>query len=77
MASAKQHKPQKCPICGSPTEHAYRPFCSSRCANVDLSRWLGGRYVIEGGTADEDEDGDMPRTGEDLGTATDDESSDR
>ena len=37
-----------CPICGKPAEHATRPFCSSRCRDVDLNRWLSGRYVIPG-----------------------------
>ncbi len=37
----------KCPICGKPTDMAFRPFCSKRCADVDLSRWLGGVYRIE------------------------------
>ncbi|BAI76196.1 hypothetical protein AZL_d03700 (plasmid) [Azospirillum sp. B510] len=36
-----------CPICGRPTEPATRPFCSKRCADIDLSRWLGGVYRIE------------------------------
>jgi endogenous inhibitor of DNA gyrase (YacG/DUF329 family) len=35
-----------CPICGKDTAEAYRPFCSKRCADVDLSRWLGERYAI-------------------------------
>ena len=35
-----------CPICGKPTELRYRPFCSRRCADVDLSRWLSGGYAI-------------------------------
>lgn len=38
--------PARCPICHSDTVDAYRPFCSKRCADVDLGRWLGGRYVI-------------------------------
>ncbi len=37
-----------CPICGKPTEPAYRPFCSRRCADIDLARWLGGSYRIPG-----------------------------
>lgn len=37
----------KCPICGRPAEAALHPFCSKRCADVDLSRWLGGVYRIE------------------------------
>jgi hypothetical protein len=48
----------RCAICGKPVEHAYRPFCSRRCADIDLARWLGGGYVISGGSADADEDGD-------------------
>ncbi|MDH3231347.1 MAG: DNA gyrase inhibitor YacG [Alphaproteobacteria bacterium] len=36
----------KCPICGKPTAESYRPFCSGRCADVDLGRWLGGTYRI-------------------------------
>ena len=47
-----------CPECGDTTAHRYRPFCSKRCADVDLARWLRGDYAIAGGNADEDEDGD-------------------
>jgi uncharacterized protein len=35
-----------CPICGKPTVPATRPFCSRRCADVDLARWLGGTYRV-------------------------------
>jgi uncharacterized protein len=35
-----------CPICGKPAVFATRPFCSKRCADVDLHRWLGGAYAI-------------------------------
>ncbi|HXE87812.1 MAG TPA: DNA gyrase inhibitor YacG [Hyphomicrobiaceae bacterium] len=42
----KPAKPAKCPICGRPSEDKYRPFCSRRCADVDLSRWLSGGYAI-------------------------------
>jgi endogenous inhibitor of DNA gyrase (YacG/DUF329 family) len=54
---------RKCPICGRPTEAPFRPFCSRRCADLDLQRWLSGRYVIpavdderedEGPSADEE-----------------------
>jgi uncharacterized protein len=47
----------KCAICGKPETEAYKPFCSKRCADVDLSRWLKGGYAIPGAPADEDEDG--------------------
>lgn len=35
-----------CPICRKSVVQKYRPFCSKRCADVDLGRWLGGRYAI-------------------------------
>lgn len=35
-----------CPICQKPTEAKFRPFCSQRCADVDLAKWLGGDYAI-------------------------------
>jgi uncharacterized protein len=38
----------RCPICGEPTLRAHRPFCSKRCADVDLGRWLKGGYVVPG-----------------------------
>jgi hypothetical protein len=45
-----------CPECGRPSARDTYPFCSARCKNVDLSRWLTGAYVIPG-REDEDEDG--------------------
>ncbi|MGU3493324.1 DNA gyrase inhibitor YacG [Xanthobacteraceae bacterium A53D] len=50
-----QEKP--CPICSKPAVEKYRPFCSKRCADVDLNRWLTGAYAIPG-SAEEDEDGE-------------------
>ncbi|HEY2481862.1 MAG TPA: DNA gyrase inhibitor YacG [Caulobacteraceae bacterium] len=44
-----------CPICGKPATARFRPFCSQRCADVDLHRWLSGGYSIENGDRDEDE----------------------
>lgn len=38
----------RCPICQKPTAAAYRPFCSKRCADIDLAHWLRGDYVIPG-----------------------------
>ena len=40
-----------CPICGRCATAETRPFCSRRCADVDLSRWLSGRYAIPGAAA--------------------------
>ncbi|WP_412507014.1 DNA gyrase inhibitor YacG [Roseovarius sp. SYSU LYC5161] len=36
----------KCPICGKPAVARVRPFCSARCADVDLGKWLGGSYAV-------------------------------
>jgi endogenous inhibitor of DNA gyrase (YacG/DUF329 family) len=44
-----------CPICGKPAVENYRPFCSRRCADIDLNRWLSGVYVVPV-TDDEEED---------------------
>ena len=46
-------KPRKCPICGKATVEAYRPFCSKRCADIDLGKWLSGSYTIAGREEDE------------------------
>ena len=35
-----------CPICSGESAPAYRPFCSRRCADVDLARWLNGAYAV-------------------------------
>ncbi len=37
---------RRCPICVKPADDAHRPFCSRRCALIDLGRWLGGDYRI-------------------------------
>lgn len=44
-----------CPICGRPAASATRPFCSRRCADIDLNRWLTGVYAIPASEDDEDE----------------------
>lgn len=46
-----------CPICSKETDAKYRPFCSRRCADVDLGRWLTGGYAIPAEPADTE---DMP-----------------
>lgn len=45
----------RCPICGQPPAAEFRPFCSARCADVDLHRWLSGGYAVPG-----DADGETP-----------------
>lgn len=51
--------PAKCPICSKPSASEYRPFCSRRCADVDLQRWLVGRYAIPAAPDDDNEDDDI------------------
>ena len=41
-----------CPLCGKPTDTRFRPFCSKRCADVDLARWLRGDYAVPGEPVD-------------------------
>jgi endogenous inhibitor of DNA gyrase (YacG/DUF329 family) len=43
-----------CPMCRRPAQVEYRPFCSRRCADLDLQKWLTGAYAIPGAEADED-----------------------
>jgi endogenous inhibitor of DNA gyrase (YacG/DUF329 family) len=48
LQMAEAAKPRKgCPICGKPESPEFRPFCSRRCADVDLNRWLSGVYRVE------------------------------
>jgi len=49
-----------CPICGKPRAAEFRPFCSARCADVDLARWLRGDYVVPGDPVEPDPPGDEP-----------------
>lgn len=52
-----------CPLCGKPAAAEFRPFCSKRCADIDLNRWLSGVYAIP--TEDTDDDQERPRDAED------------
>ena len=61
MNEPSQRASAKCPICGRATDAVYRPFCSRRCADVDLSRWLRGSYAIP---AEEDERQDAAVNGD-------------
>lgn len=51
----RQRRP--CPICGKTSVHEFHPFCSKRCADIDLHRWLGGTYAIPVAPDDESDDG--------------------
>jgi endogenous inhibitor of DNA gyrase (YacG/DUF329 family) len=41
-----QPSTRKCPICRRAQETTFQPFCSKRCADIDLARWLNGTYAI-------------------------------
>lgn len=44
-----------CPVCKNPTLNQYRPFCSQRCADIDLGKWFSGQYFIPGEKIDPEE----------------------
>jgi endogenous inhibitor of DNA gyrase (YacG/DUF329 family) len=52
-----------CPICGKLSHQKFHPFCSSRCAQVDLNRWLGGHYAIPSSEPDAEETPDETSDG--------------
>jgi endogenous inhibitor of DNA gyrase (YacG/DUF329 family) len=49
-----------CPVCGKPSSQTHHPFCSGRCADIDLNRWLSGSYVIPAEPVAEDDDDALP-----------------
>ena len=57
MNEAKQEKftARPCPICGKPATARHQPFCSARCTDIDLGRWLKGNYSVPTDEAPDDE----------------------
>lgn len=51
-----------CPICSKPSTQGFYPFCSSRCADLDLGRWLTGAYAIPARESEEDDAENRPET---------------
>ena len=49
---ARKTQAARCPICGKATDVAFKPFCSKRCADIDLGRWFKGGYAIPGAPVD-------------------------
>jgi hypothetical protein len=47
-----------CPICKRETDPVYRPFCSKRCADLDLGNWLTGAYAVPAAEEDEPDETD-------------------
>lgn len=54
MAKPAAPRVKLCPVCGKPAVEASKPFCSDRCKDIDLHRWLSGAYVIPAPEADEE-----------------------
>jgi endogenous inhibitor of DNA gyrase (YacG/DUF329 family) len=55
---------KRCPICGKPAVAEFRAFCSRRCADVDLNRWLSGVYAVPGKEEEEEDGAEAPEAGE-------------
>jgi uncharacterized protein len=54
--TAQSGATKPCPICGKPRVKKFRPFCSRRCADIDLHRWLGGAYAVPAVEQEDSED---------------------
>jgi hypothetical protein len=54
MSEQRPEKARLCAVCGKPQDAAFRPFCSKRCADLDLARWLNEDYAIPGGLPSDD-----------------------
>lgn len=46
MTEIPASRARPCPICGKPAQEAFKPFCSARCADIDLNRWFSGVYAV-------------------------------
>lgn len=57
MSKSPANSNKGCPICGQPPVEKVKPFCSARCADVDLHRWLGGVYRVETDERDDETQG--------------------
>jgi len=49
-----------CPICRKPMQARFRPFCSARCANIDLGRWFTESYAVPAAPPEAGEEDDFP-----------------
>lgn len=56
-----------CPICGKPAAMESRPFCSKRCADIDLGRWFSGTYSVPAAEPPEGEEWTVAEDGDEEG----------
>lgn len=47
---------KNCVICQKPATDKFRPFCSARCADIDLGRWFNETYAVPTGEAEKEDD---------------------
>ena len=52
--NAKTAREPRCPLCGKPRVPSYRPFCSARCRDLDLNKWLNDGYAIPAADPEEE-----------------------
>jgi endogenous inhibitor of DNA gyrase (YacG/DUF329 family) len=55
-----------CPVCGKARDLQLRPFCSKRCKDLDLARWLAGDYAIPGAPTGEGNEAVVPEEDPEL-----------
>ncbi len=55
-STSKAQAGPRCPICKSTSVADYKPFCSKRCADIDLGKWFSNAYAIAGAPADDEAD---------------------
>jgi endogenous inhibitor of DNA gyrase (YacG/DUF329 family) len=65
MTEPAPARERKCPICGRAAADRLRPFCSKRCADVDLNRWLSGVYAVPVVEEEEAADNENAKPGQD------------
>ncbi len=51
-----------CPLCGKTTDEKFKPFCSKRCADIDLGKWFSGNYAVAAVETDDIDDADEEPT---------------
>ena len=71
VQSRPRRRPGKCVICGKPQVQKFRPFCSGRCADVDLHNWIAGNYRVPTDEAPDESAGETASSEPDDGTSSD------
>ena len=51
---SSKSRPDRCPLCGKPSDPGHKPFCSQGCRDRDLLNWLDEGYRVPGHPADPD-----------------------